>query len=105
MGCLHEVQSRLGRQKICLNLLVHIAPPHCSVWSLASLSLQVDPESAPVVLWLQGGPGGSSMFGLFVEHGPFFVTKNLTCKYCLDPVFLRIFRILHLNLISAPGVI
>lgn len=40
------------------------------------------------------------MFGLFVEHGPYFVTSNLTCKYCLDSVFL--WRGFHLNLISAP---
>uniref|UniRef100_A0A8C1A8R8 Probable serine carboxypeptidase CPVL n=2 Tax=Cyprinus carpio TaxID=7962 RepID=A0A8C1A8R8_CYPCA len=42
---------------------------------------QVKPETAPVLLWLQGGPGGTSMFGLFVEHGPYFVHKNLTCEY------------------------
>ncbi|XP_016077741.1 PREDICTED: probable serine carboxypeptidase CPVL [Miniopterus natalensis] len=40
----------------------------------------VDSENAPVVLWLQGGPGGSSMFGLFVEHGPYMVTKNMTLR-------------------------
>ncbi|XP_061442030.1 probable serine carboxypeptidase CPVL [Rhineura floridana] len=39
---------------------------------------QVQPEDAAVLLWLQGGPGGSSMFGLFVEHGPYVVHKNLT---------------------------
>ncbi|KAJ1100487.1 hypothetical protein NDU88_005572 [Pleurodeles waltl] len=39
---------------------------------------QVEPENAPLLLWLQGGPGGTSMFGLFVEHGPYVVNKNLT---------------------------
>ncbi|XP_047704987.1 probable serine carboxypeptidase CPVL isoform X2 [Prionailurus viverrinus] len=41
---------------------------------------QVQPMAAPVVLWLQGGPGGSSMFGLFVEHGPYIVTSNMTVR-------------------------
>ncbi|XP_069317923.1 probable serine carboxypeptidase CPVL isoform X1 [Eulemur rufifrons] len=41
---------------------------------------QVQPEDAPVVLWLQGGPGGSSMFGLFVEHGPYVITSNMTLR-------------------------
>ncbi len=29
-----------------------------------------NPADAPVVVWLQGGPGASSMFGLLEIHGP-----------------------------------
>lgn len=36
---------------------------------------QVNPENAPVVLWLQGGPGGSSLYGLFMENGPVFINS------------------------------
>ncbi|KAJ8935496.1 hypothetical protein NQ318_010634 [Aromia moschata] len=36
-----------------------------------------DYENDPVVLWLQGGPGATSLFGLFEEHGPFSVNDDL----------------------------
>lgn len=34
-------------------------------------------DTAPVLLWLQGGPGATSLFGLFAENGPFQVDDNL----------------------------
>jgi vitellogenic carboxypeptidase-like protein len=36
----------------------------------------VDPLNAPVVLWLQGGPGSSSLFGQFEVNGPYLAVYN-----------------------------
>lgn len=44
-------------------------------WLLPALNL--DPE-APTLVWLQGGPGGSSLYGMFEEIGPMGVDANMT---------------------------
>lgn len=50
---------------ISLSLHSHLI----SIFSLL-FKAQNDAANAPVVLWLQGGPGASSLFGLFTENGP-----------------------------------
>jgi carboxypeptidase D len=41
-------------------------------------------ENIPLVIWLNGGPGCSSMDGLFLENGPFHFVPNGT-SYALQP--------------------
>jgi len=48
-----------------------------TAFKIVLLSIQSKVHNAPLMLWLQGGPGGSSLFGLFVESGPFTVLRNL----------------------------
>jgi len=41
---------------------------------------QSNPQEDPIVLWLNGGPGCSSIGGFFTENGPFVVQSDLSLK-------------------------
>ncbi|KAI0598269.1 alpha/beta-hydrolase [Biscogniauxia sp. FL1348] len=38
---------------------------------------QDSPEDSPLVIWMNGGPGGSSLFGLFTENGPCSINEDI----------------------------
>eukprot|EP01006_Ploeotia_vitrea_P050584 TRINITY_DN67476_c1_g1_i1.p1 TRINITY_DN67476_c1_g1~~TRINITY_DN67476_c1_g1_i1.p1 ORF type:complete len:504 (-),score=57.03 TRINITY_DN67476_c1_g1_i1:953-2464(-) len=57
---------------------------HMFSWFVES---ERDPSTDPVILWVQGGPGASSLSGLLTENGPFYLVGNghQASKLALNP--------------------
>lgn len=47
-----------------------------SFFSAQAHSITVPDQRVPLIIWLQGGPGGSSQFGAFTELGPIRITNR-----------------------------
>jgi cathepsin A (carboxypeptidase C) len=48
------------------------------------VSSQDDPQTDPLVIWFNGGPGCSSLLAFFQEHGPWVIDDNQTYIHAND---------------------
>eukprot|EP01060_Flectonema_neradi_P031476 TRINITY_DN4791_c0_g2_i1.p2 TRINITY_DN4791_c0_g2~~TRINITY_DN4791_c0_g2_i1.p2 ORF type:complete len:469 (+),score=90.84 TRINITY_DN4791_c0_g2_i1:33-1409(+) len=62
-----------------------------------------DPQSAPVLLWMNGGPGCSSLDGLFYEHGPLLVNENGTALVANPYAWSTLANVLYLEAPAGVG--
>ena len=63
------------------------------------IECETDPENAPVILWLNGGPGCSSLDGLVYEHGPFRIDDSTTppTLYPFDFSWSKLANVIYLE--------
>lgn len=51
---------------------------HYQLFGAMGSSLNDTSSSIPLIIWLNGGPGSSSLFGAFTENGPIRILENKT---------------------------
>ncbi len=69
--------TRLTRQVAGHLTVDQTCGAHLFFWLFES---QGNPDKDPLVIWLNGGPGQSSFFGLFLENGPVQIGPDLTLR-------------------------
>ncbi|KAF3066574.1 Carboxypeptidase S1 like protein A [Daldinia childiae] len=76
-GVCGDAASYAGYVKFPPNYMRNISqdyPINTFFWYFKS---QNDPQSSPLIIWMNGGPGASSMYGLFTENGPCYINRDL----------------------------
>ena len=73
-GWAHELPSKMYSGYVDVSAAMN-QTMHVHYWFIEA-EKPLDPSSAPVVLWTNGGPGASSMFGMLVELGPLLLNED-----------------------------
>jgi len=67
---------------------------HLHYWLVES---QNDPDNDPLVLWLNGGPGCSSLDGMLYENGPFHVNEDGSVIYLNEYAWNQMANVIYLE--------
>lgn len=69
-------------------------PVHLFFWYIES---QLDAESSPLSVWMNGGPGAGSIFGLFVENGPCRILEDSQTQEPRDASWNKYSNLLYID--------